>query len=280
LDSGFKISIIFGNGTDQAKTYISTLLAYINYLNCLTSFKETVEKKSGSLLENRFRNVCLFKPAETYGPNDPRDTENYKSFSRLFSVGEKTDPGFRLEVPDPVFAIDMPISPHLALERKRNGDAEKSFLGKITKDFFLDESLERISAFFKSNTHIIIETAGGILVELVRGLSNIKFTSQILNLIKKKYPGVASEIILCGSGGLGCINSSLLSFEKLCHENLKPNHLILSQVSEDMDTSFVLSNLKEIKMRIKEKCRYYFCPYNIFQKNEKKNLLELIAEIN
>lgn len=96
------------------------------------------------------------------------------------------------------YALNTPASPHLAAS-----------VDGITID--LKQIIEP-----KTNNHLVIEGAGGILVPL-------NDTDCIIDLIRKEY-----KVIIVSRHYLGSINHTLMTFETLKNRNIKVSGIIFS----------------------------------------------------
>lgn len=114
------------------------------------------------------------------------------------------------------YKLNTPASPHLAAE-----------LDNVTID--LKKIIEP-----KTDNHLVIEGAGGLLVPLNENDS-------IIDLIQKDY-----KIILVSRHYLGSINHTLLSFEALKSQNLNVAGIIFSG-DENQATEEIILNKTQVK---------------------------------
>lgn len=114
------------------------------------------------------------------------------------------------------YKLNTPASPHLAAE-----------LDNVTID--LKKIIEP-----KTDNHLVIEGAGGLLVPLNENDS-------IIDLIQKDY-----KIILVSRHYLGSINHTLLSFEALKSRNLNVAGIIFSG-DENQATEEIILNKTQVK---------------------------------
>lgn len=117
------------------------------------------------------------------------------------------------------------VSPHLAAERK----SEEIKIEKIRKDF--EEAAKKYD-------YLLIEGAGGITCPL-RLQNGEKY------LLKDLIKELGASVIIVADGGLGTINSTLLTVEYARNYGIKVNGIILNNFNSD---SFMQQdNLKQIE---------------------------------
>ncbi len=157
-------------------------------------------------LMNAFRkteNVCYWKPIQT-GIEEDNDTETVRQLANC-SDEEVHDLGFRLE---------KPLSPHLSA---RLADVE------ITIEKVLEWSPDwnvSVPACDKRETQkkfFIVEGAGGVLVPLNEN-----------DLMTDLIRSLKLQVLIVAKSGLGTINHTLLTIEKLRREKLEISGVILN----------------------------------------------------
>lgn len=138
-----------------------------------------------------------WKPIQS-GIVEGKDSDTVKSFiSNAKSV-------FHPET----YLLNEPLSPHFAAKL----DGVTIELDKIKSHFVRLSGVE-----VKSNNHLIIEGAGGLLVP-------INDTQYVIDIAKQ----LDCEIVLVISSYLGCINHSLLSIDYLKRNNFKIKALVFN----------------------------------------------------
>ncbi|HPQ07599.1 MAG TPA: dethiobiotin synthase [Bacteroidia bacterium] len=121
-----------------------------------------------------------------------------------------------INVHSEIYLLKEPASPHLAAER----EGIKIDLKNIQLP--------------KTDNHLIIEGAGGLLVPLNE-------EHYIADLIRHLH----AECILVVSNYLGCINHSLLSFYYIQHQQIPFKGIILNGNFDKEVKSAIIKNLKE-----------------------------------
>ncbi len=106
------------------------------------------------------------------------------------------------------YLLKEPLSPHFAAKL----DGVEIELDKIISHYVRLSGVE-----VKSNNHLIIEGAGGLLVP-------INSTQYVIDIAKQ----LDCEIVLVISSYLGCINHSLLSIDYLKRNNFKIKALVFN----------------------------------------------------
>jgi len=154
-------------------------------------------------LMNAFRNsenVCYWKPVQT-GIEEDNDTETVRRLANCLDT-EIHDRGVRLE---------KPLSPHLSAKIA----GVEITVEKVIKDWSV--SIPACDEGESPKTFWIVEGAGGILVPLNE-------RELVLDLIKRlKLP-----TLIVARSGLGTINHTLLTIEKLRQENLEIAGVIMN----------------------------------------------------
>ncbi len=110
------------------------------------------------------------------------------------------------------YLLKEPLSPHFAAKI----DGVDIELEKIKSHFAILSGVE-----VKSNNHLIIEGAGGLLVP-------INDTHYVIDIAKQ----VNCEVVLVISSYLGCINHSLLSIDYLLRNQIKIKALVFNGTFE------------------------------------------------
>lgn len=242
------LEVVFGSGTGVGKTYACAWRALVSL--------------EGDLAGLSPGPTGLFKPAETFDPGkEEPDSQNYgyllnrwrqhPGWSQLEQriLKERLVPEDRVSVLPALFQIPIPLSPHLAYEifyRREKGPV-------AGPDEFVEKSGRAISRFFKAGGHrLILETAGGIMVEWLRGLDHLKFISGLekeLRADTEGVPDLITETTLVSHCCLGTINDTLLSWEKLVRAGRPPGRILFS-ARRGCDQEGALSNLREIELRL------------------------------
>jgi dethiobiotin synthetase len=170
----------------------------------VTGIGTGVGKTLVSALLCEYLKADYFKPVQTGYPPD-RD-----SFQVKYLVS------YDINVHSEIYLLKEPASPHLAAER----EGIKIDLKNIQLP--------------KTDNHLIIEGAGGLLVPL-----NEKH--YIADLIRHLY----AECILVVSNYLGCINHSLLSLYYIQHQQIPFKGIILNGNFDKEVKRAITKNLKE-----------------------------------
>jgi dethiobiotin synthase len=158
--------------------------------------------------------VAVYKPTQTgVRGNEPGDVDEVR---RLAGVAEAFE-GVRLKAP-------MAPPPAAALE----GAALPT----------LAEHVARIEGLLRDHRHVLVEGAGGLLVEL-------DGAGHTLADLAAAFPERAGTVVVCRSG-LGTLNHTQLTLEALERRGLQVAGLVIGSWPEDPD-QVELSNLEHLR---------------------------------
>jgi len=126
------------------------------------------------------------------------------------------------------YRLNTPISPHAAAEKDN-----------------IEISLSNIN-IPKTNNHLIIEGAGGLLVPLNN-------SDCIIDII----PNLDAEVVIVSRHYLGSINHTLLSIKALTEQNIPIKGIIFSG-NENKDTESIILKMSGLKLlfRINEEVKF------------------------
>lgn len=133
------------------------------------------------------------------------------------------------------YCFDEAVSPHLAAERSGI---------RISKEKILDDFKTKKQKY----DYLLIEGAGGITCPL-----DLDNNYLLNNLIKD----METEIIVIADGGLGTINSVLLTCEYAKHNGINVNGIILNNYKDNFmyeDNKKVIEKLTGVKVLATVKC--------------------------
>lgn len=174
----------------------------------ITGIGTNVGKTVASAVLVEAMKADYWKPIQS-GTIESRDLETVKSLvSNKQSV-------FHPEV----YSLKEPLSPHFAAKLEN-----------------IEIDINHIN-LPKTNNHLLIEGAGGLLVP-------INSKHYVIDIAKK----FDCEVILVISNYLGCINHSLLSIEYLVKNNYKLHALVLNGNFEDEVKQVIINYCKGVKV--------------------------------
>ncbi|MFD1213643.1 dethiobiotin synthase [Arthrobacter sp. GCM10027362] len=158
--------------------------------------------------------VAAYKPTQTgVLGGDPGDMDEVRRLAGVAAVFE----GIRLRAP-------MAPPPAAALE------------GAVLPD--LAEHIGRITGLSRQYDHVLVEGAGGLLVEL-------DAAGHTLADLAAAFPGRAGTVVVCRSG-LGTLNHTQLTLEALARRELPVAGLVIGSWPRDPD-AVELSNLEHLR---------------------------------
>lgn len=166
----------------------------------ITGIGTDVGKTVASAIVTQALEADYWKPIQA---GDLANSDTHKVKAQIANTHSQFHPN--------AYALHTPASPHLA-----------AALDGITID--LTKIVEP-----KTNNHLVIEGAGGVLVPLNE-------TDCVIDLIQKDY-----KVIVVSRHYLGSINHTLLTIEALQHRNIKVAGIIFSGDENQATESIILN---------------------------------------